>query len=147
MSRHSDRDALWPIIISGLAGVMLIFASTEPAQTGASTGKKGIIGEEGVKPKGIIGEEGVKQAGQAFEIVKAPDGSYYRLTPAQLKGLAKESDPDKPPCKPKDCLLISAYGQKLSVTVMSLSKYKIPAGAANDQINAGIQPLPAQYVK
>jgi hypothetical protein len=133
---------------------MLILASTLHAQAGAQkeiigedgVKQKGIIGEEGVKQEGVIGEEGLKRVREAHEIVKAPDGNFYRLTPDQLKGIGvQEGDPDKPPCKPKDCLLISAYGQKLIVPVTSLSKFAIPAGAANDQIKAGTAPLAAQW--
>jgi hypothetical protein len=150
MPRHSRlRDAiLRPMITSGLTATMLIFASTVHAQGVIGEDglkQKGVIGEEGVKQKGIIGEEGLKKAGQAHEIVKAPDGNFYRLTPAQLKGIAKEGDPDKP-CKIKDCLIISAYGQKLIVPVTSLSKFKISASLANDQIKAGsAPPLAAQW--
>jgi hypothetical protein len=79
---------LRPMIVGGLTATMLIFASTLHAQADASIDKNKVIGEDGVKQQGVIGEEGLKKAPPPYEIVKAPYGNYYRLTPEQLKAIA-----------------------------------------------------------
>jgi hypothetical protein len=146
MLRYSRHKDVRPVIVGGLAATLLIFAYAVHAQAGASVDRqKEVIGEDGAKQSGIVGEDGLKKAAEAQEIVKAPDGNFYRLTPAQLKGMAASDDKPPPPCKKKDCLIISAYGKQLQVPLKDLAPYKISPTVADQQIKSGTAPLPAAW--
>lgn len=85
---------------------------------------------------------GYANAAESFQLIKSPDGIIYKLTPAQLKGIAAAGD-DKP-CKPK-CLVILAYGRQLQVPVGSLNAYIVSADTAKELVKAGSVPVEARW--
>jgi len=85
---------------------------------------------------------GYANAADSFQLVKNPEGVIYKLTPAQLKGIAAAGD-DKP-CKPK-CLIILAFGREYRVPVGSLNAYIVPATTAQGLIKGGSVPVEARW--
>lgn len=102
----------------------------------------------------VVGQSVVALAGasvgkaEPFELVKGPDGTIYKITAAQLEGIAKSEGP-KPPCKIKDCYSILAFGKQRTVPVKALNAYIVSPDQAKalsgELMKIGKAPLEAKW--